>query len=248
MKILLLDIETAPNIANVWGMWTENISMDKIVAKGYVLSWAAKWLGERTVHYADVRGRGGEKAMLTEIHDLLDQADVVVHYNGKSFDIPTLNKEFITHGMKPPAPYKQVDLLLAVRRQFRFPHNKLDYVCQALGLGSKVRHPGFQLWIDCMAGKVQAWNKMKRYNKRDVTLLEKLYMRVLPWIPNHPNHGAFSGKPACPSCGGSHVQARGTAVTRDNKYQRYQCLDCGTWSRAKQKLDKGAPKTLQGVA
>ena len=42
--------------------------------------------------------------MLKRIYDLIDEADVVVHYNGKSFDMPTLSKEFIGQGWSPPAP------------------------------------------------------------------------------------------------------------------------------------------------
>ena len=33
--------------------------------------------------------------MVSRVHGLLDDADVVCHYNGKKFDIPTLNREFL---------------------------------------------------------------------------------------------------------------------------------------------------------
>lgn len=76
--------------------------------------------------------------MLKQIHALLNEADAVVHYNGAKFDIPTLNKEFILHGLPPPAPYKQIDLLRTARSQFKFPSNKLDYIAQALDLGKRL--------------------------------------------------------------------------------------------------------------
>lgn len=248
MKILLLDIETAPNLAYVWGMWKQNISMSQIAAKGHVLCWAAKWHGKRGMYYRSVKG-GDAKGMLKAAHKLLDEADAVVHYNGKSFDIPTLNKEFLTHGMTPPAPYKQVDLLEVVRDQFRFPINKLDYVVQQLGLGKKVRHPGFQMWVDCMAGDAKAWNRMARYNQGDVVILERLYEKLKPWVRNHPNHGAFDDRPeACPKCGvEGKLQMRGTAVTCDTKYVRYQCGACGGWSRGKKATTK-TRVTLKGIS
>lgn len=251
MRILLLDIETAPNLAYVWGTWKQNISMDKIVDKSYVMCWAAKWYGEKGTQFAATRtGKEREtRAMLRQVHDLLDEADAVVHYNGKSFDIPTLNKEFVTHEMTPPAPYKQIDLLEVVRDQFNFPINKLNFVVQALGLGAKVRHAGFQMWIDCMAGDDTAWRRMEEYNRGDVVVLERLYDRVKPWIRNHPHHGAFDGRPhACPKCGTEgKLQARGFAVTRDTQYQRYQCGSCGGWSRGKTAVNK-TRTTLQGIA
>src|ERR1700675_1851794 len=145
MKILLLDIETAPNLAYVWGLWQQNVSIGQIVNSGYVLCWSAKWYGEREVIFDSIP-RSGEAKMIRHIHHLLDKADVVVHYNGTSFDIPTLNKEFVQRQMKPPTPYKQMDLINTVRKEFRFPSNKLDYVLKALGLKQKVRHTGFEMW------------------------------------------------------------------------------------------------------
>ena len=124
MKILLLDIETAPNTAYVWGLFKQNISISQIVDSSAMLCWAAKWLDNEDVMFSSIMG--GRKKMLQRIHKLLDEADAVVHYNGSRFDIPTLNKEFLEAGMSPPSPYAQVDLLKTARQQFRFPSNKLD--------------------------------------------------------------------------------------------------------------------------
>lgn len=232
MRILLLDIETAPNLAYVWGIFKENIPIQRIVASGYVLCWAAKWYGEEKIHFESVRNKTS-KSMLINIHKMLSQADVVIHYNGKAFDIPTLNKEFVTHGFKPPSPYKQIDLLQIVRATFRFPSNKLDYVSQALGLGEKVRHPGFEMWVQCMAKDKQAWAEMEKYNRQDVALLESLYDRLKPWIRTHPNHGAYSDVTCCPKCGSEDFMRNGNAYTATGKYQRFQCLNkaCGGWFR-----------------
>lgn len=241
MKLLHLDIETAPNLAYVWGLFKENIPLARIVNSGYVLSWAAKWEGGKEIMFGSIRHPGKAK-MLKRIHRLLDEADVVVHYNGKSFDIPTLNAEFLTEGLTPPSPYRQIDLLQVVREQLRFPSNKLDYVLQRLGLGQKVRHPGFEMWVKCMAGDEKAWVMMERYNKGDVRGLQRLYHRMLPWIRNHPNFAAYNGSgEKCPHCGGTHFQQRGVYVVRQRKYQRFQCQDCGTWFRGTKSLSK-APK------
>ena len=232
MRILLLDIETAPNTAHVWGLWDQTVGLNQLLESGYVMCWAAKWLGEREVMFDSVMA-SKPLAMLKRIHRLLDEADVVVHYNGRSFDIPTLNKEFVQNELTPPAPYRQVDLLQVVKRQFRFPSNKLDYVCQKLKLGRKVKHEGHEMWIKCMARDEAAWAVMARYNKQDVKVLEKLYLRLLPWIPNHPNRALWedSSDVVCPSCGSKHLQRRGEARTVHCVYARYQCNDCGSWLR-----------------
>lgn len=247
MKILLLDIETAPNLAYVWGIFKENIPIQRIVASGYVLCWAAKWYGESKVSFASVETTSTAK-MLHGIHKMLDEADVVVHYNGKSFDIPTLNKEFVSQGLKPPSPYKQVDLLQIVRATFRFPSNKLDYVCGALGLGSKVRHPGFEMWVKCMAKDRKSWKEMERYNRQDVKILEELYNRLKPWIRCHPNHGAYEDVACCPKCGSEDFTRRGVAITSTVKYARYQCKDCGGWFRGRNSISLNKERMLNIAA
>lgn len=233
MKTLLLDIETAPNKAYVWGLFDQNIAANQVEQAGYTLCWSAKWLGKGEMHQASVRSGHSAvamKTMLKPLHALLDEADVVVHYNGLKFDIPTINKEFILFGFKPPSPYKQLDLLQAVRRAFRFGSNKLSSVSQALGMGDKIK-TDFSLWVRCMNGDQQAWDYMLRYNAKDVRLLEKLYRRMRPWIARHPNFSAHAGKFACPKCGGTSVKKQGFKVQLTRKYQQYQCNGCGGWFR-----------------
>jgi DNA polymerase elongation subunit (family B) len=245
-RILLLDIETAPNRAYVWGLWDQNISHEHLEESSYVLCWSAKWLDDKTVRFKS-RQRSEAKAMLAPVHSLLSEADAVVHYNGLKFDIPVLQKEFLKHGFQPPAPFKQIDLMLAVKRAFRFESNKLDYVAGALGLGSKVRHSGFDMWVKCMNGDAAAWREMETYNRGDVVLLEKLYRRLLPWLEKHPNMSTLGGGgECCPKCGSKNVHKRGTALAVTRKYTRYQCQACGGWFRSTRSVH-GAATTLIGA-
>lgn len=230
-RLLLLDIETAPHRAYVWGLRNDYIPIERLVEHGYTLCWSAKWLDSREMMFDSVRDSKPE-AMLRRIHKLLDEADAVIHFNGTKFDIPTLQGEFVRHGMGPPAPFKHIDLLKTCRRQFRFASNKLDYVSQLLGLGQKAQHKGMSLWYGCMAGDPASWRVMERYNKQDVRLLEKLYRHVLPWIKGHPNLSAIDGVECCPNCGGDRFQRRGYAVSQTRRYARLQCRDCGTWVQA----------------
>ena len=230
MRILFTDIETSPNQCFTWGIWQQNISISQMISSSKTLCWSAKWQGNKEVMHDSIFD-SSEKKMLKGIHKLLDEADVVVTYNGLKFDIPTLSKEFLMSDMLPPSPYKQVDMLRVARSKFRFQSNKLDYVAQQLGLGSKVTHEGFRLWVSCMEKDPKAWARMKKYNQNDVVLLEKVYDRMLPWISNHPNQNLYGATNACPSCGSKHMQRRGTAVSIIVGYQRFQCLDCGKWSK-----------------
>lgn len=243
-KILLLDIETAPNLAYVWGTWKQNINPEWIAANGYVLCWAAKWLGEEEIMFKRLH-KGKPISLLEPIHKLLSEAHAVVHYNGRKFDVPTLNKEFLTHGLTPPSPYKQVDLLRTMWDTFLFPNNKLDYIAKTLGLGQKERHKGAELWLECMADKQDAWQQMESYNRRDVELLEKLYLKLRPWVRGHPNISSMLDAAVCPSCGSAEFERDGMHLSQVLKYERYQCSDCGTWFRGTRTI---SPKKVERFA
>lgn len=230
MRILVLDIETAPNLAHVWGLWNQNIGLPQLLESSRVICFAAKWIGQKKVMFFSEHEHGHEE-MMRAAHELLDQADVVVHYNGKKFDIPHLQTEFARYGLESPSPFKHVDLLATVRREFRFPSNKLDAVTKDLGLVGKAKHDGHILWIKCLLGDPAAWKQMKRYNVQDVRLTEDLYHRILPWIKNHPSRSLYSGQEGC-LCGSSNLERRGYAYTTVSRFQQFRCRDCGRWTRS----------------
>lgn len=233
MKILLLDIETAPNVAHVWSLWRQTVSLSQLIDASYVMCWAAKWFGESEVMF-DSMHHSSTKTMLKGVHKLLDAADAVITYNGDHFDLPTLNKEFLQARTAPPSPYKSIDLYQTAKRRFRFPSAKLEYLARALGLPKqKIKHAGHQLWIDTMAGDKAAWEQMRAYNMGDVEVLEEVYLRMRPWVKQHPNLATHlePGVTMCIHCGSTHLQRRGFYRTDVNKYQRWQCQDCGTWMR-----------------
>lgn len=247
MKMLHLDIETAPTLCYSWSLWPKFISPSDVQEAGYTLCWAAMWEGSREVKYFSIRD--GKGKMLKEMHKLLEEADCVVHYNGTKFDIPTLHREFVKEGMEPPSHFHQIDLLKTVRKQFRFESNKLDFVCQQLGLGAKTQHKGMSLWYGCMEDDKASWNIMERYNKQDVRLLRKLYQRLLPWIHNHPNVGLWvkdPKSPTCTTCGSTNLQKKGTQFnTTASSYERYKCNSCGTPLRGRLQTRKTSENVLK---
>lgn len=235
-KILTLDVETSFHQAAVWGIWDQNISLSQLREASKVICWAAKWIGHKGVEFRSDHHDGHERS-ISRIHDLVDQADIIVHYNGRSFDMKHLNREFLLAGLNPPSPYKQVDLLTEVRRNFKFASNKLNYVSQQLGVGEKVAHTGQELWNKCIfENDKKSWDLMMKYNIQDIQLNEDLYFALLPWL-KHPNVNLYSDhdEENCPTCGGSSLIRRGYALTTVGKYQRFKCRKCGSWSRSKRK-------------
>ena len=234
MKILILDIETRPALGYIWSLWDQNVALSQVQEHGEVICFAAKWYGHKKVHFKSVYHHTKEE-MVQAAWDLMDEADAIVHYNGRSFDIKHLKKEFLLQGLTPPSPHKDIDLLTEVRANFKFESNKLDNIATRLGLGSKTAHDGFALWKGCMEGDKASWNKMKEYNISDIDLTEQLYETLLPWIRNHPNVALYDGieELACPNCKSEDYQRRGYARTNACTYVRYCCNNCGKYFRGR---------------
>lgn len=233
-RILILDIETAPNIAYVWGAWKQNVGQNQWVKKSHIMSFAAKWLHEEHVMYEENR-KADDSKIVYSMYSLLDEADIVVAHNGRKFDIPIIIGRGVVHGYTPPSPYYVVDTLDVARRELRMQSNSLASLCEDLGLSKKGGHkkyPGFELWLGCLRGEEEAWKEMGLYNIQDVMSLEELYLRLRPYMRNHPHVGRFSEEVTCPKCGGTHLQWRGYAHSRAGlTYRRFQCQSCGGWGR-----------------
>lgn len=242
MKILLFDLETSPLVGYVWGKYDQTVP--EFVRDWHILSFSYKWLGKPVKAHAlpDFRlykkDRHNDRELVKKLWELIDEADVLVAHNGIDFDIKRANARFSFHGLKPPAPYKVVDTLKILRKNFSFTSNKLDDVSKQLGFGAKLKHEGIGLWIKCLDGDRKSWRKMVQYNKRDVVLLEKLYLYLLPWISNHPNQNLYSEGSVCPKCASPKLHARGYVRTLAGVFRKFQCQKCGGWSRGKQNVHK----------
>lgn len=245
-KILLLDIETMPIMANVWSIWQQNVGLNMIERDWSVLSWAAKWYHDspEEIMYMDQRNAkdiNDDKKILKEIWKLLDEADIVVGQNSKAFDIKKLNARFIMHGMKPPSSFRQIDTKIIAKRHFAFTSNKLEYMTDKLCTKyKKLKHgkfPGFSMWAECMKGNIEAWEEMEEYNKYDVLSLEELYEILLPW-DDSINFTMYFEDDVC-SCGNTEFKKNGFYYTNASKFQKYKCKNCGTEFRGKKNLRKG---------
>lgn len=243
MKTLLLDLETFPNLAWTWGLWKVDVPLVMLEKPGGVLGFSAKWYGDKAKPEFFGLNEFDSPVIAEGLYELLDECDAVVHFNGKSFDIPWVNSQILLHtDLGPPSPYHQIDLCNVVKKTFRFPSNKLQYVSTVLGFAGKEDTGGFGLWKQVMQGTcypfenepldVRAWAKMGSYCNGDVTKLDEIYPELLPWIPNHPNYRLYTtDEAACPRCGSvSGLQKRGFRTTKVSVFQRVWCPKCKAWS------------------
>lgn len=252
-RVVTLDIETAPLQSYHWGLWDQNIGLEQIAAEWSILSYSAKWLGERGVTYRDTSGQGVERVrddrdLLADLWAILDEADIVVAQNGARFDVKKINARLIMRGFRPYSPIKIVDTLRVAKRHFGFTSNKLAWLSEHLTEDRKLSHkrfPGFELWAECLKDNPAAWAEMRSYNRRDTLATEQLYLKLLPWIDGHPNVAAYRPGEiaACPKCGSANLGPQGRAFTQSGEYHRYQCKDCGGWSRSRYTLNTKQKRT-----
>lgn len=230
-RILLYDIETAPNLAYVWGKYQQDVIAYE--EEWYMLSFAYKWFDGRRIYCHTINEfsdrPGSDKSLVKKLWKLFDEADIIIAHNGDAFDNKKSNARFLYWNMKPPSPYKTIDTLKIARRYFKFNSNRLDDLAKILRLGQKVKHAGFDLWLGCMQGDESAWKTMIKYNKHDVNLLEKIYMRLRAWTDNHPNVSALDRPDACPACGSSSLESKGWKYMKTRRYRQYKCRNCGKW-------------------
>lgn len=228
-KVLVYDLEISPNLGWVWQKYDTNVI--QFEQEWELLSFSYKWLGERKT-VAVGQDTVNEEALVLRLHQLFDEADIVIAHNGDRFDQKMANVKFMEYGLVPPSPYKSIDTLKVAKRYFRFTSNKLDDLGQKLGVGKKAATGGFETWMGCIRGDSKAWKKMLAYNKQDVVLLEKVYLKLRPWMDNHPALNVLEGRPgSCPKCGLGPLQSRGTRkTTKTGTYTRFQCQSCGGWS------------------
>lgn len=230
---LVLDIETSPYEIETWQTYEASVLRFKKYAQ--IISFAWKWVGEKQVYAVALPdfpgykpGKENDRKLVEFIVSLLDKADVVIYQNGDKFDRRRINSRCYFHNIPPPSFYRTVDTVKNSRRYFDHPSHKLDEKAKYGGFGRKMSTGGYELWTECMAGNMAAWRKMKKYNKHDVVLCEADYLRMLPWIDNHPNMNIYNDtRMACRFCGGNNMVISKHFKTKSTGRQtQYKCKDC----------------------
>lgn len=236
-KILLFDIESSPMSVFVWGLYKQRISPDNVINDWFVNTWSAKWLFDSEIMSDSLTPseaiRQDDRRIVKNIWKLLDEADIIIAHNARGFDVGKLNTRFLYYGMNPPSHYQVIDTLSVLRKYFKISSSSLDYATQFLGLSPK-GHPSFGLWKRCYVGDPDALQSMVEYNKNDVEILEELYVKIRPWITNHPNLSLYvdTDEAVCPNCGSLNLMWKGSYVTSLGSYDAFRC-ECGAVGRSK---------------
>lgn len=247
-RILIFDIETAPIKAYIWKLWKTDVHLEQIINDWFCIAWSAKWLYSKqtmgdVLTPEEIKAED-DKRIMTSLWKLINEADIVVSHNGNKFDIPRINSRFIINGLSPTKPYFSVDTCQIARRQFGFSSNKLDALATHFNIPHKLE-TSFELWKQCLEGNPKALQYMLKYNKKDVEILEEVYIILRPWIKNHPNMGNLESKAcACANCGSENITIIPNKYyyTSVGKYPLFRCNECNAISRGRKKVNE-SPNT-----
>lgn len=242
-------------LAWTFSLFKAFIGHEQIVEDTRVICWAAKWLDEDKIIFRSEFHHGRE-SMIRQMHELLNQADIVIHFNGDTFDIPHLRREFKQLGLPPFSPFQAIDLYKQLKRAMYFPSNKLDNIARQLHIAGKAHHDGMKLWIDCLTEppaddpnrQKRRWAEMRRYNRQDIRVTEDLYLETRAELPRHPNLSLYGEDPDIDQCGvceSTDLKPDGYAYTTVGKYPKFQCRHCGKYGRSKKAV---ALIDMRGIA
>ena len=244
-RILIFDTEVSPSVALAFGRFKVGLSPKHILQEPYMLTFSAKWLGEDTMiscalpdypaFYVD---HSDDYALIKELWALVDAADIIVAHN-LPFDIGWLAQRCIYHGLPPFRPVKWIDTLRELKRICTLPSNSLEASTKYFEIKRKLDNEGISLWKRCMEGEVEAFRDMQTYNDGDVDSLEELYLKLRPWMMQHPNVSLYTDNkaPACVCCGSTDLQrVEGYTYTQVSAFELYRCGSCSKINRGRQNM------------
>jgi len=202
-KRLFYDIETSPNIGFFWSSsYKANIPHDNIIKERAVICICWKWEGQDKVYSVEWE-KGCDKAALKRFMEVALTADELVAHNGDNFDEKWIRTRCLIHGIDCPPRLNNYDTLKKARSHFRFNSNRLDYLGK-LFFGEGKSPVGFQDWVEITLNNCsEAMDKMVKYCKQDVRLLEDVFHKLQPYVEHNRHVGAHTGygRFSCPNCG-----------------------------------------------
>lgn len=227
---LFFDLETSPNIGLFWEAgYKKNIDYSNIIKERAIICICYKWEDDKEVHSLHWDSKQCDKSMLEKFVEVVKTAQELVAHNGDKFDLAWVRTRCLFHRIPMFPKYKTIDTLKVGRSKFKFNSNKLDYIAQYLGMGKKIKTE-FGMWKDILLKKDKvAMDKMVKYCKMDVILLEKVYKNLSTHLESKTHYGVLYGSDRgdCPECGSDHltIEKYYTTATGLRKIQ-YICKTC----------------------
>jgi DNA polymerase elongation subunit (family B) len=173
-----------------------------------------------------------EKLLLKDVSERLLDCDIWLTHFGTYFDILFVNTRLLFHRLPViPPNFNHIDTWKISKNRLKLSNNRLVTIQNFLGLDNEKNAIKPMMWIRALGGHKPSMRYITDHCRRDVEVLAETYERIKPLVLDHPTRGLIDGRGGCGICDSRRLQKRGFHLTRTRRYQRYQCMKCGHWSK-----------------
>lgn len=196
---------------------------------GFVLCMGWKWLGEDKVHLESIsKWHDGswmdDGTLVDRCARILEQADMIVTYNGIKCDVPFLNTRLLINGKPLLAPIAHKDIYYWVRFKLKMSRNRLLDIQQATEATNNKTPVRLLQWLKAVVKTDRkALAEIEEHCRQDVKVLEECYLKLRPAVQSHPR---LYGYGVCNKCSGELVKNK--IYYTASKYQKItlRCTKC----------------------
>lgn len=242
-RILILDVERLDGITqqHYWDrgdLQKRYVHHETVIRHPRTTIMCAKWYDSDEIVRLAEWDKGGRKAFLGRIHALMTAADIIIGHNVDNADVPWLRGDLhIEAGLPPLPPFKTVDTLKVLRREFKSgaPFKSLDAFCQIVNIPSKTdRYDRDAMERAVTEKSAEDRDRLTDYCAGDVIATQWLYDWLRPHIRNHPALFVDGESPlnVCNRCGESETLPNAKRyVANVLTYTMLKCANCQGYRR-----------------
>ncbi|TMI26412.1 hypothetical protein E6H19_02575 [Candidatus Bathyarchaeota archaeon] len=137
--------------------------------------------------YLEAKRTSEEKSLLSKLAKRLESYDVIVTWNGRSFDIPFLTTRLMKHGLDPRPLLRKphIDLADVVKSRLRLTFTYLDHVCDFFQVDRKKGAMGLDvphLYVRALEGDRRASLSIREHCLDDLRATRQVFLKLKPLL------------------------------------------------------------------
>ncbi len=194
-SILYFDLEVSYSLTYNYGLKVPGkyIPPDNLVKPFFIIAWSASYMHQPTIYHDTVTPAEAmawdDNRILPRLNELMLSADILAGHNVDKYDIRRANARFIVNDLDAITGKKTFDTLKIARSKFAFESNRLDYICQILGLDGK-DHITSEEWRQVMEGDAKVLGRIEKYNMKDVRSGKRVLNKLQGYAGKKFGYGA----------------------------------------------------------
>ena len=115
-----------------------------------------------------------DKELLKALREAYEKYDIIMHFNGRNFDIKFINTRCMKNGIPLLPEMKQLDIYQIAKHRLRLRSKRLDSLKSFLEIDQDEEGHRWEYWQMAGAGLKTGIDYVVEHCKRDVTRLEKV--------------------------------------------------------------------------